>query len=114
MEDICLGAPFQKAIWEIITRFFMFPRHKLLVVRKLLVKMIVAMTFSMGLEARRQIELSGSSKTYIDFTGFRMFEDKDFLKDWAMYMKSVGYPLTKEMMDQMALLGCWTQWYVCR
>jgi hypothetical protein len=31
-----------------------------------------------------------------------MFEDEDFLKDWALRMKGVGYPLTKEMKDRMA------------
>jgi hypothetical protein len=102
VREIALSGLFEDAIQGIINRFFMFPRHKMSVVRTLLVKSIVATTLAMGLEAWRQIELSGSSKTAIDSDGFRMFDLKEFCKQWAMYMKQTGFPFTQDMMDRIA------------
>jgi hypothetical protein len=55
----------------------------------------------MAFEARRQILLSGSNKTFIDFMGFCMFDEEDFCKMWAMHMKDHGFPFTEEMLDRM-------------
>jgi hypothetical protein len=101
IELIFAGESFREAIWGIVNRFFMYPRHKVLVVCKLIVESIMCTTWYMAFEARRQILLSGSNKTFIDFTGFRMFDEEDFRKMWAMHMKDHGYPFTEEMLDRM-------------
>jgi hypothetical protein len=101
IESIFNGESFGEAIWGIVNRFFMYPRHKVSVVRKLIVESIMSTTWYMAFEARRQIHLSGSNKTYIDFMGFRMFDEEGFRKMWAMYMKDHGYPFTEEMLDRI-------------
>jgi hypothetical protein len=48
IEVIDDGVLFEDAMWGIINRFFMYPRHKTSVVRKLMVKSILSTTLSMG------------------------------------------------------------------
>lgn len=101
IESIFADELYREAIWGIVNRFFMYPRHKVSVVRKLIVESIMSTTWYMAFEARRQILLNGSNKTFIDFTGFRMFKEEGFRTMWAIHMKDQGYPFTKEMLDRL-------------
>jgi hypothetical protein len=69
VEDVYLSAAFEEAIRGIINQFFMFLRHKMSVICRLIIKSIVSTTLSMALEAQRQIELSRSRMMFILLQG---------------------------------------------